>query len=84
MGRPLIVYLHGFRSSPASWKSRLLGDAMAARGLADRFVCPPLSPVPADAMAAVSAIVEAADGPGRWSGRRSAAITQITSPRNTA
>ena len=63
MGRPLIVYLHGFRSSPASWKSRLLGDAMAACGLADRFVCPPLSPVPADAMAAVSAIVEAADGP---------------------
>ena len=31
MDRPLIIYLHGFCSSPASWKSRLLGEEMAAR-----------------------------------------------------
>ena len=27
-----ILYLHGFCSSPESWKARLLGDAMRARG----------------------------------------------------
>ncbi len=63
MDRPLIVYLHGFCSSPASWKSRLLAEEMARRGLAADFVCPQLSPVPADAMAAVSAIIEAAGRP---------------------
>ena len=28
----LILYLHGFCSSPASWKARLLGEEMARRG----------------------------------------------------
>ena len=63
MDRPLILFLHGFCSSPASWKSRLLGDEMKKRGLADRFVCPQLSPVPDEAIAATSAIIEAVDGP---------------------
>ena len=63
MSRPRIIYLHGFASSPASTKSRLLAEAMAGRGLADRFACPPLSPVPAQAMAAVSALIETGDGP---------------------
>ena len=62
MDRGLILYLHGFCSSPASWKSRLLGEAMAQRGLADAFVCPQLSPVPTVAMAEVSGIVERAGG----------------------
>lgn len=35
---------------------------MARRGLADQFVCPALSPVPAKAMADVSALIEAAQG----------------------
>jgi uncharacterized protein len=60
---PGILYLHGFCSSPASWKSRLLGEEMARRGLGGHFACPQLSPVPAEAMAAVSALIEAADGP---------------------
>lgn len=63
MKTPGILYLHGFCSSPASWKSRLLGEEMARRGLAEHFACPQLSPVPAEAMAAVSALIEAADGP---------------------
>ena len=61
MGRELIVYLHGFCSSPASWKSRLLAEHMAERGLAGRFVCPQLSPVPDEAVASVSRLIEAAD-----------------------
>lgn len=62
MGRGLIVYLHGFCSSPASWKSRLLAEEMALRGMADQFVCPQLSPVPDAAVASVSRLIEAARG----------------------
>jgi predicted esterase YcpF (UPF0227 family) len=63
MDRGLIVYLHGFCSSPASWKSRLLAEEMARRGLAEQFACPQLSPVPAEAVASISRLIEQADGP---------------------
>lgn len=63
MGRKLIIYLHGFCSSPASWKSQLLAEEMARRGLAEHFVCPQLSPVPDEAAASVSRLIEAAGGP---------------------
>jgi len=63
MGRKLIIYLHGFCSSPASWKSQLLAEEMVRRGLAEHFVCPQLSPVPAEAAASVSRLIEAANGP---------------------
>ena len=59
----MIIYLHGFRSSPASWKSRLLAEEMARRGLADQFICPALSPFPDVAMAAVSRLIEASKTP---------------------
>lgn len=36
---------------------------MSGRGLRDRFVCPPLSPVPDAAVATASRLIEAADGP---------------------
>lgn len=62
MDSPLIVYLHGFCSSPASWKSRLLAEEMAGRGLAGQFVCPQLSPVPDEAVASVSRLIEQATG----------------------
>ena len=60
---PLVIYLHGFCSSPAAWKSQLLGQVMAARGLAEHFICPQLSPVPDEAVASVSILIEAAAGP---------------------
>lgn len=63
MDRPLILYLHGFCSSPASWKAVLLAEAMATRGLAERLVCPFLSPVPATALAAAEGIIATARGP---------------------
>lgn len=56
----LILYLHGFCSSPASWKSRLLGEEMARRGLSGHFACPPLSPVPDEALAGAEALIEQA------------------------
>lgn len=63
MDRPLILYLHGFCSSPVSAKSRLLGEYMADRGLGERFICPQLSPVPDEVVSAVSRLIEAADAP---------------------
>ena len=59
---PSILYLHGFRSSPQSWKARLLGEALAARGLGTRFFCPALSHDPEIAIAQAEAILSAHDG----------------------
>ncbi|MDP3538469.1 MAG: YqiA/YcfP family alpha/beta fold hydrolase [Azonexus sp.] len=59
----LILYLHGFCSSPASWKSQLLAEEMARRGMAAQFICPQLSPVPDEAAASVSRLIEQAGGP---------------------
>jgi hypothetical protein len=50
----MIVYLHGFRSSPQSFKARLLAQRMEALGRADEYACPqlPASPRAAIALAA--------------------------------
>jgi predicted esterase YcpF (UPF0227 family) len=61
--RPLIVFLHGFCSSPASPKARLLAQYMSARGLGDCFACPSLSPVPDVAVATAGRLIERAEGP---------------------
>lgn len=42
----MIVYLHGFRSSPASNKAQLIGAALAQRGQGQLFRCPQLSAAP--------------------------------------
>ncbi len=52
-GRGRLVYLHGFRSSPQSFKARILGERMQRRGYGERFVCPQLPPSPAEAVALV-------------------------------
>jgi predicted esterase YcpF (UPF0227 family) len=44
----VIVYLHGFNSSPQSHKAQVMQRYMAERGRADEFACPVL-PVSADA-----------------------------------
>lgn len=48
-----LVYLHGFRSSPASFKARMIGERMEALGLAERFLCPQLPASPRRAMSLV-------------------------------
>ena len=42
----MIIYLHGFLSSPDSSKARMLQEAMVERGLGSEYVCPqlPMSP----------------------------------------
>ena len=57
-----ILYLHGFRSSPASFKARAVAEAMAALGLQERFFGPALSHEPRQAMVQAEAIL-AAEGP---------------------
>ncbi len=58
-----ILYLHGFCSSPESWKARLLADAMNQRGQSERLFCPFLSPVPREAIAQAEEIIQREAGP---------------------
>lgn len=53
-----VLYLHGFRSSPASFKAQRLLAHFSQRGEAARFLCPQLPPSPGEAMALVYALVE--------------------------
>ena len=58
-----ILYLHGFCSSPASWKARLLAKAIEGRGLDGRFFCPALSFEPNAAIAQAEEIITTEDRP---------------------
>ena len=53
-----ILYLHGFRSSPSSFKAQLVGERMGAMGLADQFACPQLPASPDAAIAQALQLVE--------------------------
>jgi predicted esterase YcpF (UPF0227 family) len=46
----MILYLHGFRSSPQSMKARLTGERMAQLGRSAEFICPQLPASPKLAM----------------------------------
>jgi predicted esterase YcpF (UPF0227 family) len=46
----LIVYLHGFNSSPQSHKAQVLARYMAERGRAAEYACPALPPLAEDAV----------------------------------
>ena len=65
-----ILYLHGFTSGPQSHKARALGARLAARGLADRFVCPQLPAAPADAIALAESLLRAKVSPGKTASNR--------------
>ena len=47
----MILYLHGFRSSPSSYKARVVAARMTELGLADQLICPQLPASPKEAMA---------------------------------
>jgi uncharacterized protein len=51
----MIVYLHGFNSSPASSKARQLGEYMASLGRQADYYCPALANSPREAIAMVEA-----------------------------
>lgn len=54
----MILYLHGFRSSPKSFKARVVGERMRECGVADQLLCPQLPASPAQAIAMALALVE--------------------------
>ena len=56
----MILYLHGFRSSPGSYKAQVVKKAITAQGLAPRWVCPQLPPSPAEALALCNQLIEEA------------------------
>lgn len=53
-----ILYLHGFRSSPSSFKARRLREHFEAVAQSARFICPQLPPSPAEAIAVAREAVE--------------------------
>ena len=59
----MILYLHGFRSSPRSTKACRLEARLAVRGLGARYCCPQLPVSPREAAAAIEALVGTVDGP---------------------
>jgi hypothetical protein len=57
----VICYLHGFRSSPQSFKAQLLAQRMGELGRADEYLCPQLPVSPAAAIAATQDLLRGAD-----------------------
>jgi len=60
----VIVYLHGFRSSPQSFKARLLAARLGELGRGREWCCPTLPVSPADAIALIEREVESRRQPG--------------------
>jgi len=52
-GLVVIIYLHGFNSSPQSIKARQFGQYLDDRGLGDQWCCPALPPLGDEAIAIV-------------------------------
>jgi predicted esterase YcpF (UPF0227 family) len=53
----MILYLHGFRSSPRSFKARVMAATMKERGLAAELLCPQLPASPKQAMALAATLL---------------------------
>ncbi|MCS0658535.1 YqiA/YcfP family alpha/beta fold hydrolase [Massilia terrae] len=54
----MILYLHGFRSSPRSFKTRVVADRMKALGRGNELICPQLPASPKQAMELALSLVE--------------------------
>lgn len=60
----MILYLHGFRSSPNSFKARLLAARLAELGRGDQWCCPTLPVSPLETVALVESVVAEARANG--------------------
>jgi len=54
----LLIYLHGFNSSPSSFKARYLAEYLAQRGCEKQCLIPDLDHCPATALAQVQQLIE--------------------------
>lgn len=52
----MILYLHGFRSSPQSFKTRLIGERLEALGRSAEYRCPQLPASPREAITLASGL----------------------------
>lgn len=66
----MILYLHGFRSSPQSLKATLMARAMRQRGLAQDWFCPQLPASPKHALALAHRSIEQAQITPGWQADR--------------
>jgi uncharacterized protein len=57
----VLIYIHGFNSSPASVKAGMLRAALAQRGAEDSFRCPALPYRPTQAMALLESQLQGGD-----------------------
>jgi uncharacterized protein len=57
----LLIYLHGFNSSPSSHKAQVMQRFMAERGLAHEYGCPSLPPLAHQAISAVEGALTRGD-----------------------
>ena len=57
----MLVYLHGFNSSPASHKAQVMKTCMEARGLGSRYACPALPDTPGEAVRAIEQAIAGRD-----------------------
>jgi uncharacterized protein len=53
----LIVYLHGFNSSPQSHKAQVMQRFMTERGFAHEYACPALPPLAGAALKAIEPLI---------------------------
>ncbi|WP_322049059.1 YqiA/YcfP family alpha/beta fold hydrolase [Paraburkholderia sp. J67] len=60
----MIVYLHGFRSSPQSFKARLLAARLTELGRTGEWLCPTLPVSPAEAIAQIEREIAESVKPG--------------------
>ena len=56
---PLLIYLHGFNSSPAAHKAQVLRDYFSARDQLQHYQVPELDPVPERAMQGLVRLLDA-------------------------
>ncbi len=92
----MLLYLHGFRSSPQSFKARLVQQRMREWGVGRYYACPMLDVSPAQAMDRAEAAIRAARAGGdqdiaivgsslggfyaRWLGERHGCRTVLLNP----
>jgi len=58
----VILYLHGFNSSPQSHKAQVLGHYLAEQGLGAQYACPALPPLAGDAIRAIEKLTSGKAG----------------------
>jgi len=53
----MLIYLHGFNSSPASHKAQVMKAHLEGRGFAHLYACPALPDTPREAIGAIEAVL---------------------------